>query len=354
MAAGGRGAGKRALGALPRWDLADLYPGRDSDDLKRDLDGSAADAKSFAARYKGKLAALSGAELGAAVASFERLQETLGRVMSYGSLVHATDMSDPEIGRFYQTMHERVNDIGTELLFFVLELNRIEDASLDEKMKAPELAHYAPWLRDVRLFRPHQLADELERLLHEKSVAGRAAWTRLFDETEADLRFRIKGKSLTSAEALHLLSSTRRRDAQGGGEGAGRGLRQERAALRPHHQHARQGQGGRGPLARVQAADLVAQSRQSRRGRGGGCADLGRARRLSAPVAPLLPAQGASGSASSSCPTGTATRRFPTRTTAPSPGATRSASCSTLMAPSRPTWRRSGGASSSMPGSTRR
>jgi oligoendopeptidase F len=194
------------LGTLPHWNLADLYPGRDSPELARDLDQTAAAAKDFRARHEGKLAGLDGTQLGAAIAAYERLQETLGRVMSYASLVHAGNMSDPEIGRFYQTMHERVNDISTDLLFFTLELNRIDDAALEAKLAAPALAHYAPWLRDVRAFRPYQLSDELERLLHEKSVAGRSAWSRLFDETEAALRFRIRGKELTVAEALDRLS----------------------------------------------------------------------------------------------------------------------------------------------------
>src|SRR5262249_17842431 len=85
-------------------------------------------------------------------------------------------------------------------------LNRIDDAALDEKLKAPALARYAPWLRDLRVYRPHQLSDDLEKLLHEKHVAGRAAWTRLFDQTMADLRFPLDGQALTSAEALHLLA----------------------------------------------------------------------------------------------------------------------------------------------------
>jgi oligoendopeptidase F len=103
-------------------------------------------------------------------------------------------------------MQEKVNTLSSVLLFFTLEINRIDDASLAEKLKAPALARYAPWLRDTRAFRPHQLSDELEKLLHEKYVAGRAAWTRLFDETMAALRFPIDGKELTSAEALHLLA----------------------------------------------------------------------------------------------------------------------------------------------------
>jgi len=194
------------LGVLPEWDLSDLYPSRDGPELRRDLERCLADAKSFEARAKGKLAGFSGTELGEAIQRYEQLRETLDRIMSYASLTYAGDMSDPAIAQFYQTMQERTNEIGTRLLFFTLEINKIDDAALGEKLKARALEHYAPWLRDVRAFRPHQLSDEVETLLHEKYVAGRAAWIRLFDETSAALRFAVDGKELTSAEALHLLS----------------------------------------------------------------------------------------------------------------------------------------------------
>jgi oligoendopeptidase F len=154
---------------------------------------------------------LDGNALGAAVARFERLQDDLGRISSYAQLLYAGDMSNPEITRFYQTIQERLTDISSELLFFTLELNRIDDDALAEKLNSPQLAHYAPWLRDIRAFRPYQLPDELEKLLHEKHVAGRAAWNRLFDETMAALRFSIDGKELTSSEVLNLLTD---RDAE--------------------------------------------------------------------------------------------------------------------------------------------
>src|SRR5215469_12656411 len=195
------------FGALPEWDLSDLYPGRDSEALEGDLARLGEDAEIFRDRYEGHLATLSGAELGAAVETYERLQEKIGRVMSYASLVHAGDLSDPEIGRFYQTMHERTNAVSTALLFFSLELNRLEEADLEAKLSDPALARYWPWLRDIRAFRPHQLSDDIEKLLHEKYVAGRAAWVRLFDETIADLRFPFRGKELTEPEALDLLSN---------------------------------------------------------------------------------------------------------------------------------------------------
>jgi oligoendopeptidase F len=200
------GQREASLGGLPEWDLSDLYPGRDSEALRRDLAQLAAEAEDFRNRYQGHLADISGTELGAAVASYERMQEKIGRIMSYASLVHAGNLSDPEIGRFYQTMQERTNAVSTILLFFTLELNRLEDAELEAKLTDPGLARYQPWLRDTRAFRPHQLSDEVEKLLHEKHVAGRAAWVRLFDETIADLRFPIGGKELTEPEALDLLS----------------------------------------------------------------------------------------------------------------------------------------------------
>ena len=203
LAEGGRQA---TLGELPEWDLSELYSGPESEALARDLAQLTGNSEAFRSRYEGRLAALPGAELGAAVEVYERVQEKIGRIMSYASPVHAGDLADPEIGRFYQTMQERTNAVSTTLLFFTLELNRLEDSDLASKLADSGLAHYSPWLRDTRAFRPHQLSDELEKLLHEKYVAGRAAWVRLFDETIADLRFPIQGRELTESEALDLLS----------------------------------------------------------------------------------------------------------------------------------------------------
>ena len=200
------GQKKAALGTLPEWNLSDLYPGPDSPALTGDLARLADDAAAFHQRYEGKLADLSGAALGEAVEAYEGMQELSGRILSYASLVHAGNLADPDIGRFYQTIQERTNAISTSLLFFTLELNRLDDAALEAKEADPALARYCPWLRDIRAFRQHQLSDEVEKLLHEKYVAGRAAWTRLFDETIADLRFPIGGQELTEAEALDLLS----------------------------------------------------------------------------------------------------------------------------------------------------
>jgi len=195
-----------ALGALPEWDLSDLYAGPESPELAADLERAAAAASAFAAQYKGKLPELDGAGLAAAIAEFERIDETLSRIGSYAQLVYAGDQSNPENGKFYQEIHERLNSLSTHLLFFSLELNRLEDDHLEALTGDVALARYRPWLRDVRAMRPHQLDDEIERVLHEKHIVGRAAWIRLFDQTMAGLRFPFRDARLTEAEILNLMS----------------------------------------------------------------------------------------------------------------------------------------------------
>lgn len=192
---------------LPTWDLSDLYPDRDGPEIKADVARATVEAESFHHRYAGRLDGLDAAALADAVAQYERIDETLGRLMSYAGLVYAGDQSDSEIGRFAQDMQEKVNAAATSLLFFTLEINKLDEARFNELLtESAALARYAPWLRDVRLYRDHQLSDDMEKLLHEKYVAGRAAWGRLFDETIASLRFSIGGKELTCAEAQHLMS----------------------------------------------------------------------------------------------------------------------------------------------------
>ncbi len=196
-----------ALSNLPEWDLTDLYPSTQSTELKGDIQTAAADAKTFAESYQGKLGSLEAAEFLKAIEDYEALEEVLGRIMSYAYLVYAGDMSDPEIGKFFQNMQEKISAISTDLLFFTLELNRIEDDKFDGYYKLDALKRYKPWIDNVRAMKPYQLDDNIEKLLHEKHVSGRSAWVRLFDETMAGLKFNLDGKEMASQEVLHLLSS---------------------------------------------------------------------------------------------------------------------------------------------------
>lgn len=199
------------LGDLPVWNLADLYEGPDSAVVGSDLAAAAEESLAFNKRYKGRIAEIAaapegGAELAQAIAAYEKIEDRLGRLISYAGLLYAKDNTNPVHAKFYGDMQERVTAISTDLLFFALELNRVEDEALAEALKVPALAHYAPWLRDLRAMRPYQLSDEIETLLHEKSVTGHAAWNRLFDETMARLSFDVGGEALPLEAALHRLS----------------------------------------------------------------------------------------------------------------------------------------------------
>ena len=199
-------AASGAAPVLPRWDLSDLYGGLNSRALAQDLEEAKQRAAAFQRSYSGKLAGQSAAGLAEALERYEAIEEILGRIMSYAQLLFSGDSSDAAIARFYQSMTERVTEITTDLLFFSLELNRLDEAELAPKLAEPELASWASWLSDLRVFKPHQLSDEIEKLLHEKEVTGASAWSRLFDETMAGLRVTVGEERLTVSDALNRLS----------------------------------------------------------------------------------------------------------------------------------------------------
>jgi len=201
---------KSSLGRLPEWNLNDLYSGLDDPAIKHDLDRADTECVAFEESYKGKLAAMAaepdgGVKLATAVERYEAIDDLMGRIGSYAGLVHAGDTVDPARTKFYGDVQERMTAASTHLLFFTLELNRIEDAVLEKATADPALGHYRPWLEDVRRYKPFQLEDRVEQLFHEKSVTGYSAWNRQFDATIAGLRFKIGGKSLAIEPALNLL-----------------------------------------------------------------------------------------------------------------------------------------------------
>jgi oligoendopeptidase F len=189
------------LGALPEWNLADLYAGMDDPAFAADMARALAEAKAFAQDWRGKLtetlaAPDAPARLKEAVARYETLDDLMGRLMSFAGLLYAGDTTDPARSKFYGDAQEKITDASSDLLFFTLELNRLDDAALDKAAAQAPLSHYRPWLEDIRREKPFQLDDKLEQLFHEKSVTGASAWNRLFDETLAALRFDVAGESL--------------------------------------------------------------------------------------------------------------------------------------------------------------
>src|SRR5258708_14004033 len=187
---------KGGTGALPEWDLSDLYAGLDSHEIGRDLARSDALCLAFEERYKGKLAALAsspdgGKALAAAVEEFESIDDLIGRIASFAGLIHSADTTDPVRAKFFGDVQERITPSSSHLLFFALELNKIDDGVLESAMAHPALGHFRPWIEDIRREKPSPLEDRVEQLFHEKSVTGQGAWNRLFDNTVPTLPFQI-------------------------------------------------------------------------------------------------------------------------------------------------------------------
>jgi oligoendopeptidase F len=204
------GRPKPTLGDLPEWNLKDLYGAPDAPALKADLDASERAAEAMQANYAGKLAALAdggkgGSALAKAVRDYERLSDLMGRIVSYASLLYAADTSDPARQKFFGDIQEKITTISSKLLFFPLELNRLDDKVLEAAMADPELGHYRPWIEDLRKEKPYQLEDRIEQLFHEKAVTGRGAWNRLFSETMTALRFDVEGEKLSIEPTLNRL-----------------------------------------------------------------------------------------------------------------------------------------------------
>jgi oligoendopeptidase F len=200
----------KALGPLPEWNLADLYPAMDAPAVKRDLERGEAECIEFEKAYKGRLAEIAGGPdagrvLAEAVKRYEAIEDVLGRLISYAGLLYSANTTDPAIAKFYGDTQERITAASLHLLFFTLDLNRLDDAVLEKAMADPALGHYRPWIEDIRKDKPYQLEDRVEQLFHEKSVTGYSAFNRLFDETMVALRFKVGGKSLTQEQTLNLL-----------------------------------------------------------------------------------------------------------------------------------------------------
>ena len=195
---------------LPEWNLSDLYSGIGAPEVTRDLDTLDGECVAFENDYKGKLAERTAGEggglwLAGAVKRYEAIDDLAGRLASYAGLVHAGDSVDPVISKFYGDVSERLTNASLHLLFFSLELNRIDDAVIENAMADAQLALYRPWIEDQRKDKPFQLEDRVEQLFHEKSQSGYSAWNRLFDQTISSLRFKVAAKELAIEPTLNFL-----------------------------------------------------------------------------------------------------------------------------------------------------
>ena len=199
-------SGDDNLGDLPEWNLDDLYTGEDAPELKRDLDWLEQACSSFAADYEGKLADLDASGFLDCVLRNEKINQIAGRIMSFAGLRYYQLTTDAGRAKFMSDCQESITNFTTPLVFFTLELNRLDDDHLDGLFaQNADLARYKPVFDRIRAMKPHQLSDELERFLHDLGVVG-DAWERMFDETIAGLTFDVAGETRNIEGTLNLLT----------------------------------------------------------------------------------------------------------------------------------------------------
>ena len=204
------GSGEDNLGALPEWDLTDLYASPDAAELKRDLDWLEKACADFATDYENKLADLDADGLLECIRRDEKISNIAGRIMSYAGLRYYQQTTDGGRAKFLSDCQEKITTYTTPLVFFSLELNRLDEAALSAMYaQNAELARYKPVLDRIRAMKPYQLSDELEKFLHDLGVVG-DAWERLFDETIAGLSFTVDGDELGIEATLNLLTDQSR------------------------------------------------------------------------------------------------------------------------------------------------
>ncbi|MFI4983920.1 MAG: M3 family oligoendopeptidase [Rickettsiales bacterium] len=193
---------------LPNWNLSALYSSPEDQKIPQDISHLEQEVKGFNSKYKGKIKTLTSKELSACIKQYDELNDLLGKLHSYSFLFYCTKVNDQVAQSFHQNTEEKINELTKDLIFFTLEINLIEESHLKELLNDESLKFYEPFIRDSRVWLPHQLSENEESIIHEKNLSSRNAWVRLFDQTSAKIKFPFEGKELTATEIFAKLSSS--------------------------------------------------------------------------------------------------------------------------------------------------
>ncbi len=187
------------------WDLSDLYGSTADPGIDRDLDEADRLADGLAARYRGRVAALAAGEMRSMLREYEAVLDLAGRVGAYAFLSWSTATDDPARGALLQKANERGSRLRQKLLFLELEWAHAPQEAARALLDSPPLSHWRHWLEVARLYRPHLLSEEEEKVLAEKAVTGRSAWVRYFDQVLSAAGYELDGERLNQSTILNRL-----------------------------------------------------------------------------------------------------------------------------------------------------
>lgn len=192
------------------WNLSDLYSSPDDPALQEDKRNVRSLADHYSEKYKGRVAELSAAEHAESLKEYEKIVQLAGKIGSYAQLIWSTNTEDPALGKLLQDARELGSEISQKLVFFSVEWLKISDEKAEELIESPELSNWKHYLTTSRLYKPHTLSEEAEKVMSAKSVTSRSAWNRYFDETLGAARFELDGETLTEQQVLSKLHSSDR------------------------------------------------------------------------------------------------------------------------------------------------
>ena len=198
---------EKNLGNMPSWNLDDLYLSVNDKNINYDLEKIKSMINNFQ-QYKGKVKNMNGKQLYNAIIDYENIEELMAKLGSYAYLKYAENLSIDENVKLYQKINEELTNLSSGLVFFTLEINKLPQKKLNLMYKeSKSLQVYKQVIEDIRVFKEHELNEDLEKLMLEKSVSGRTAWSRLFDETIDNMEFEYNGNKYNQSEMLEMMNS---------------------------------------------------------------------------------------------------------------------------------------------------
>ena len=192
---------------MPEWDLSEYYKGTDDKQIDEDIKKYAQSAAAFAEKYRGKVATLDADTFVAALKEMENISKLASKLGGFAYLNSTTRLMDAKASALYQKVSETLSEVGTDLLFFSLEYNKMDEKAIRKLEGDKKVQAYAPYLKRVRKFKPFELSEDVEKTLLEKDVTSGSAWVRLYEESMARLSYEVDGKKYNDAQISRLCLS---------------------------------------------------------------------------------------------------------------------------------------------------
>ncbi|MCY6488496.1 M3 family oligoendopeptidase [Leptolyngbya sp. GGD] len=161
------------------WDLSDLYQNFSDPNFSQDLESLQQQASEFRDAHRGKVKDLSADQLAECFKTLEAIAEKSGYLYAFPSLIFSADTRNTEAKQFLDKVMEALTGVENQLLFFDLELQKLDAAKFETLQKAPILATYQHYLNRIAKYRPHTLSEEVEQTRNQDSLTGRQAFIQL-------------------------------------------------------------------------------------------------------------------------------------------------------------------------------